>query len=180
MLQAFPLQGEHSVRSGFSLVRVNGSSSLEDQASVESVMVDSGEPERLVEARFGHGDEFFGWARHGEVVSFGWVAYRDRAIGPIKLRDAIGRVFLYNFHTLQAYRGRGLYPTLLLAMRHVLGRERATEFIIDVAASNSSSVKGIEKAGFAHIAAVDLVTVMNRWEWACNATQRCGAAAALF
>lgn len=53
-----------------------------------------------VAPRLAHGDEFFGWLLDGRVVSFGWVTYQDRKLGPIQLAGAMGRAFLYNFHTL--------------------------------------------------------------------------------
>jgi hypothetical protein len=123
----------------------------------------AGEPSGLVAPRLAHGDEFFGWLIGGRVVSFGWVTYGDRTVGPIRLAKASGRAFLYNFHTLKGYRGQKLYPALLLAMRHILGQEKVTEFVIDVDARNMASARGIEKGGFALAAQVAFFTFFTCW-----------------
>lgn len=148
---------------GCSLARVAGTACDADHDLAKEAMHAAGEPLGLVAPRFAHGDEFFGWLVRGRVVSFGWVTYQDRAIGPIQLAQASGRAFLYNFHTLEGYRGQRLYPALLLAMRHVLGRERVTEFFIDVNVRNTASARGIAKGGFVPVAQVTFLTVFARW-----------------
>lgn len=123
------------------------------------------EPTGLVEQRLTHGDEFFGWIVDDRVVSFGWVTYTERAIGCHRLKDAAGRVFLYNFHTAVAFRGNGFCGALLLAIRHVLGSEGATEFIIDAERRNRASISAIDKAGFATIARAGFGTLLGHWRW---------------
>jgi GNAT superfamily N-acetyltransferase len=148
---------------GCALVRIAGTVSAADHDLAEEVMRAAGEPIGLVAPRCAHGDEFFGWLLDGRVVSFGWVTCQDRTVGPFQLAEVSGRVFLYNFHTLERYRGRGLYPALLLAMRHVLGSEKMTEFVIDVDSRNTPSVRGIEKGGFVLVARVVFLTLFARW-----------------
>jgi len=148
---------------GCALVRVAGTASSADHDLAEETMRAAGEPIGLVAPRLAHGDEFFGWMIGGRVVSFGWVTYQDRTVGPFQLAEVSGRAFLYNFHTLEEYRGRRLYPALLLAMRHILGREKVTEFVIDVDARNTASARGIEKGGFVPAAQVAFLTLFARW-----------------
>ena len=148
---------------GCALARVAGTASAADHDLAEEAMRAAGEPIGLVGPRLAHGDEFFGWLVGGRIVSFGWVTYQDRAVGPIQLAEASGRAFLYNFHTLEGYRGRRLYPALLLAMRHVLGRDNITDFVIDVDVHNTASAKGIEKGGFVQVAQVAFLTLFDRW-----------------
>jgi len=148
---------------GRALVRVAGTASAADQDLAKEAMRAAGEPNGLVAPRLAHGDEFFGWLLDGRVVSFGWVTCQDRTVGPFQLAEVSGRAFLYNFHTLEGYRGRGLYPALLLAMRHVLGREKVTEFVIDVNVQNTVSARGIEKGGFVLAAQVAFLTLFSRW-----------------
>jgi len=145
------------------LARVAGGASTADQDLAKEAMRAAGEPNGLVAPRLARGDEFFGWLLDGRVVTFGWVTCQDRTVGTFQLAEVAGRAFLYNFHTLEAYRGRGLYPALLLAMRHVLGRERVTEFVIDVNARNTASARGIEKSGFVLAAYVSFLTLFSRW-----------------
>lgn len=148
---------------GCALVRIAGAASAADQDLAMEAMRAAGEPNGLVGPRLAHGDEFFGWLIGGRVVSFGWVTYRDRTIGPFRLAEVSGRAFLYNFHTLHGYRCQSLYPALLLAMRHALGREKMTEFVIDVDMRNTASARGIEKGGFLPAARVAFLTLFARW-----------------
>jgi hypothetical protein len=148
---------------GCALVRVAGAASAADQDLAKEAMRAAGEPNGLVAPRLAHGDEFFGWLLDGRVVSFGWVTRQDRAVGPIRLAKASGRAFLYNFHTLNCYRGQRLYPALLLAMRHVLGLENVTEFVIEVDVRNTASARGLEKGGFVLAAQVAFLTLFTRW-----------------
>jgi len=165
---------------GCSLLRVAGMACAADCNLANDAMRAAGEPRGLVAPRFAHGDEFFGWLVGGRVVSFGWVTYQDRAIGPIQLAEASGRAFLYNFHTLEGYRGQRLYPILLLAMRHVLSRAKVTEFVIDVDVRNTASARGIAKAGFVPVAQVTFLTVFARWRCLGSRTMLERTASSLF
>jgi hypothetical protein len=148
---------------GCALVRIAPTATAADRDLAEEAMRAAGELIGLVAPRLDHGDEFFGWCLGGRIVSFGWVTYQDRTLGPILLARASGRAFFYNFHTVEEYRGRRLYPALLLAMRHILGREKVTEFIIDVDVRNTASTKGIEKGGFVLAARVAFLTLFAHW-----------------
>jgi len=165
---------------GCAFLRVAGTASAVDHDLAQEAMCAAGESTNLVDPRFAHGDEFFGWLIDGRVASFGWVMYQDRKLGPIQLAEATGRAFLYNFHTLAEYRGRRLYPSLLLAMRHVLGLERVTEFVIDVDVRNIASARGIEKGGFALAAQVAFTTLFARWRCLCRRTVLERTASSLF
>ena len=124
-------------------------------------MVDEGPG--LVAARLAHGDELFGWQTSDRLVGFGWVTFRERSVGPTRLNEAPGRAFLYNFHTAEAYRGRGLYPALLLLIRHVLGRAGWSDFVIDVDVQNGASLSGVARGGFAPAARTTYVTLFCRF-----------------
>ncbi|APG26444.1 hypothetical protein A7E78_00320 [Syntrophotalea acetylenivorans] len=128
-------------------------------------MQSMGEPAGLVESRLKNGDEVFGWLDGDRIVCFGWVTYRKRALGLVRFQDKHGRVFLYNFHTSEDYRGRGLYPALLIKIRQVLGCDLGAEFIIDVNSKNLKSIRGIEKAGFAPVAQLFFLVLFNCWRW---------------
>ena len=165
---------------GCALVRIAGPSPAADHDLVEKTMRAAGEPNGLVAPRLAHGDEFFGWLIGGRVVSFGWVTLQDRTVGTIPLAKASGRVFLYNFYTLEGYRGQRLYPALLLVMRHVLGLEKVTEFVIDVDVRNTASARGIEKGGFVLAAQVACLTLFARWRCLGSRTVRVRTAYSLF
>lgn len=150
---------------GFTAVRVTAASPVADRDMVERAMREAEEPDGLVAPRFARGDELFGWALGKRIVSFGWVARREREVGPARLADARGRAFLYNFFSLRDFRGRGLYPSLLLEIRFVLGGEQVTEYIIDVDVRNWASRSGIAKAGFTPVASVLYLTILTRWRF---------------
>jgi len=152
------------------LVRVVGTAPAAGRDLAEAAMRAAGEPSGLVAPRLARGDEFFGWLVGGQVVGFGWVTYQNRRLGPIQLAEATGRAFLYNFHTLEEYRGRRLYPALLLAVRHVLGLEKIIEFVIDVDVRNMASARAIEKGGFVPAAQVVFLTLFAHWRCLCKPT----------
>jgi hypothetical protein len=149
-------------RAGFEFLHLTQESPA-DEPIVERAMVLAGEPEGLTRARLNRGDECFGWTHEGKLVSLGWVTYSDRSVGPVKLLDKPGRAFLYNFHTLEPFRGQNLYPDLIARMRSVLCSHGIADFVIDVSVDNRSSVRGIEKAGFSQIGEVSYVYLMGRW-----------------
>lgn len=165
VLNAPPDCAKSTVQIGFDFFRANKTASASIQEQIEVAMQAMGEPPGLVASRLAHGDEFFSWLDGAQIVSFGWVTYRDRFLGKVRCNDMFGRVFLYNFHTSKDYRGRGLYPALLILMRQVLGREAANDIIIDVNSSNISSIKGIDKAGFIPLAQLVSLVFFNRWQW---------------
>jgi ribosomal protein S18 acetylase RimI-like enzyme len=82
-------------------------------------------------------------------VAYGWVALEGAAIGELDVAVTLppGDRYLWDFATLPAWRGRGIYPRLLQTM---LDREErnAERFWIIHAPENGASQAGIEKAGF--------------------------------
>lgn len=164
VLHAPPNNSVPLIPEGFILFRAYKGSSAHDQQMVEDSMQANDEPEGLVSQRLEHGDEFLGWLCGDKIVSFGWVTHRDRFLGKVRCKDMVGRVFLYNFHTSDNYRGRGLYPSLLLKMRQVLGQSTVTDIIIDVNAKNISSIRGIEKAEFTPVAQLVSLVIFNHWQ----------------
>jgi GNAT superfamily N-acetyltransferase len=83
-----------------------------------------------------------------EPAAWGWVATRSATIGELSAAFSLaaGERYLWNFVTLPAYRGRGIYPRLLQA---IVERESDAErFWIAYAPENRASGSGIDKAGF--------------------------------
>lgn len=164
IVRAGPLPELLAVPIGFSLLRIRGSGANETQMA-KSAMQAAADDDWDVPARLANGDELFGWqSAEGAVACFCWVRYRGRSIGPVTLKEHPGRVFLYNAQTLPAFRGRGLYAPLLGHIRSTLTQERHTEFIGDVDRRNIVSRRGIERAGFQHVASITFVTLFQRWD----------------
>lgn len=87
-------------------------------------------------------------AQIGSVpIAYGWVARHQAAIGELQHQFSImpNDRYLWDFATLPAWRGRGVYPHLLQA---ILAQEQAERFWIIHAPENSASARGIHKAGF--------------------------------
>ncbi|MCB0081532.1 MAG: hypothetical protein KDE47_11390 [Caldilineaceae bacterium] len=81
------------------------------------------------------------------AVTYGWVATRQASIGELNLVFSIAAEsrYLWDFATLPAWQGRGLYPRLLQA---IVQTERAERFWILHAPENLPSGAGMQKAGF--------------------------------
>ncbi len=89
----------------------------------------------------------------GEPAAWGWVATRSAEIGELGSTFALpaGERYLWNFVTLPAHRGLGIYPRLLQAIVRAESRE-AERFWIAWAPENHASGAGIRKAGFVAVA----------------------------
>ena len=91
--------------------------------------------------------------RGGEPAAWGWVATRAARIGELDAEFSLppGERYLWNFVTLAAHRGQGVYPRLLDAIVRAESRE-AERFWIAHAPENHASGAGIRKAGFVALA----------------------------
>jgi hypothetical protein len=90
----------------------------------------------------------------GMPVAYGWVATRSASIGELNLTITLSQRdrYLWDFATLPAWQGRGLYPRLLQA---ILRQEvEAERFWIIYAPENLPSGAGMRKAGL--VAATEL------------------------
>lgn len=85
----------------------------------------------------------------GEVpAAYGWVATREAGIAELQFSFSIPAKnrYLWDFQTLPAWRGRGIYPHLLQA---IIREERSADrFWIGYVPGNEASARGISKAGF--------------------------------
>ena len=85
----------------------------------------------------------------GTPAAYGWVATRVASIGELELTVTLpaGNRYLWDFATLPAFRGRGVYPHLLA---EIARRESppATRLWIIHAPENLPSGIGISRAGF--------------------------------
>ncbi len=102
-----------------------------------------------VQARLQEGHRpYVAWI-DGYPVAYGWVATTTAMIGELALTISLatGDRYLWDFATLPAWRGRGVYSRLLQAiLRHE--RAAARRFWILAAPENVASGCGIARAGF--------------------------------
>lgn len=83
-------------------------------------------------------------------AAFGWVAHVFAPIGELERFVQVGddEVYLWNFRTVEQWRGKGLYPLLLQhILRAQLSQGTRRHWII-AKPENRASVRGIQKAGF--------------------------------
>lgn len=112
-----------------------------------------GRPEAEMRRRMDEGHRAYVASREGAPAAWGWVATRSATIGEVGSSFAIpaGERYLWNFVTLAAHRGQGLYPRLLDAIVGIEAVE-AERFWIAYAPENHASGAGIRKAGFRLVA----------------------------
>ena len=89
---------------------------------------------------------------NNQPAAFGWMAVDAARIGELKHNLILpeGHRYLWNFRTFEAFRGQGVYPTLLQFILQQ-GDRKANRFWIIHAPENAASLKGIRKAGFEYV-----------------------------
>lgn len=109
-------------------------------------------PDEVARRRAGGHRAYVGFLT-GVPIAYGWVATRRASIGELDLEFALpaGSRYLWDFATLPAFRGLGVYPHMLKAIAE---RESppATRLWIIHAPENLPSGLGIARAGFEVVA----------------------------
>ena len=102
-----------------------------------------------IERRLNEGNQVFLLRVGGEPAAYGWSASGPAHMGGISLAFEVppGERYLWDFKTLPAFRGMGLYPLLLQTIMRRQSAE-AEWFWIGHAQRNEASRQGILKAGF--------------------------------
>jgi GNAT superfamily N-acetyltransferase len=123
----------------------------EQSAAVMATL--QGRPEADMARRFAAGHRAYVAVRDNVPAAFGWVATRWAEIGELGSAFVVpqGERYLWNFVTLEAHRGLGIYPRLLDAIVRAESAE-AARFWIAYAPENHASGAGIRKAGFVDVA----------------------------
>jgi hypothetical protein len=102
-----------------------------------------------VTTRLANGHVAFVAYVNNQPAAFGWIAREKAKIGELNHEMILpeGNRYLWNFRTLEKFRGFGIYPALL---QYIIKSdiERVERFWIIHAPENISSLSGIIKAGF--------------------------------
>ena len=102
-----------------------------------------------VTSRLANGHVAFVAYANNQPAAFGWMATEKATIGELNHEIILpeGNKYLWNFRTLEAFRGLGIYPVLL---QYIIKSQTKTadRFWIIHAPENKSSLSGIIKAGF--------------------------------
>ena len=102
-----------------------------------------------ISTRFAAGHRAYIAVIGDQPAAWGWVATSTADIGELGARLTLSadERYLWNFVTLPAYRGLGIYPRLLQAIVRAESAE-VERFWIGYAPENHASGAGIRKAGF--------------------------------
>lgn len=106
--------------------------------------------------RFDCGHRCFAVVEGNDILSFFWVMTGRRYVPELRLNFKLTQqqAWMYNAVTVSNARGKGLYSRVIRHIEDTLSKEGFEEFFIDVNKRNSSSIKGIAKAGFRKIAEI--------------------------
>jgi GNAT superfamily N-acetyltransferase len=108
----------------------------------------TGLSEGVLSSRRGADNEIFVAFLEDQPAGYGWLARQSGGIDALDYSFEVphGNGYLWDFVTLPAWRGRGVYPHLLQAI--VQCETDVERFWIGYEAHNEASARGIEKAGF--------------------------------
>lgn len=125
---------------------------VEESVDIELLAVmSSSSPENIV-ARLANDNSAYIAKVNGTPAAFGWMARGSALIGELNHRLILPyrHRYLWNFRTMEAFRGLGIYPALL---QQIIALEKplADRFWIIHAPENSASLRGIQKAGFQYV-----------------------------
>ena len=102
-----------------------------------------------ISSRFAAGHRAYVAIIDGQAAAWGWIATSAADIGELGAHLTLSSEerYLWNFVTLPAFRGLGIYPRLLQAIVRAESAD-AERFWIGYAPENHASGAGIRKAGF--------------------------------
>ena len=97
-----------------------------------------------------------------QLVSYGWVSFDEEHIGELNLRIRLlpGEVYIWDCATIPPFRRNHLYSALLGYMIAELHAEGFCRCWIGADMDNQPSQRGIERAGFHHVADLVMARVL--------------------
>ena len=121
-----------------------------DRNSPDRHLIEDVQSDWLCAARFDRGEQCFIAIHNTEVISYIWASRGKVGVEEINMavQTAPKEMYLYDAFTLEPWRGKNLYPSVLqraLEYGQSLGLQRMTIF---VEARNIPSIRGVTKAGF--------------------------------
>ncbi len=118
----------------------------------------------MIEQRFK--DKEVAWAViiEGRIVHYDFVTFQCRWLDIVQqeFRLKQNEAFIYNCHTLEAWRGKGLFTCALNRLNHHLASSGTKRCFIDADAGNEASLKAIRKAGFEHYQSRYMLRILGR------------------
>lgn len=101
-----------------------------------------------VERRKNNKNDFFTALIDKKTAGYGWRCRFKTTFGPFKKKITLpkGNEYMWDFFTSPEFRGRGVYPSLISII--INQQSNAEKFWVITQTSNTSSNRGLEKAGF--------------------------------
>ena len=126
---------------------------IEQERSAARMAALQGRTVAEISMRFEGGHRAYVATVNGVAAAWGWVATASATIGELEAQFTVApnERYLWNFVTLAAFRGQGIYPRLVAGIVEIEAAE-AEGFWIAYAPENHASGAGIRKAGFELVA----------------------------
>jgi len=104
------------------------------------------------------GEPFLVGVVGGRIVYHAWAVRRTwRIAGHHRIEMGKGKAVILGCHTIEGFRGRGIYPAALVAQLGLLRQMGVARAFINCNETNLASVRGIQKAGFRRIGSFETV-----------------------
>ncbi len=118
--------------------------------------------EEMITDRFESGCRCYAAWVGAEIAAYGWVSFNEEYMGEMNLRLKLlrGEAYIWDCATLPNYRQKHLYSALLV---HILGELRSDHLCrswIGADRNNMISQLGIMRAGFHHVADLEVHRVL--------------------
>ncbi len=133
-------------------LRVINELKIEECTDISLLSYLAGKKESEIISRLANDNLAFVAYINGQPAAFGWMARGKGIIGELghEFILPISNRYLWNFRTVERFRGLGIYPLLLQYIMQYEGI-KANRFWIIHAPENQASLKGIRKAGFRYL-----------------------------
>jgi GNAT superfamily N-acetyltransferase len=141
---------------------------LGPEAASELVDVMNGATLSEILGRFENGRRCYAARVGGKLAAYGWVSFDEEFVGELRLRLKLlpGEAYIWDCATLPEYRRQRLYSALL---SYILSDLRFGQFRrawIGANLDNEPSQRGIARAGFHHVANLEVERVLGmRMVW---------------
>ncbi|MFQ5894318.1 MAG: GNAT family N-acetyltransferase [Nitrospinota bacterium] len=132
--------------------------------SPELELIASVQGRRRVERRLGRRELCFAALHRERVISYIWLSQATVGIEEVDLSIEVqpDEAYLYNAFTLEAWRGRNLYPAVLRGTLEYCQKRGLSRALIFVAEDNHPSRRGVVKAGFTLFQTITCHRVLGR------------------
>lgn len=164
----------------------------EARIEVEHKVLDISSPDReiiceiqgaaLPMERYARGEKCFVALHRGRPVSYIWGAAGPVGVEEIAMavKPAPGEAYLYDAFTLEGWRGRNLYPSVLRRALEDGKAEGLKRMMIFVEAGNAASRRGVAKAGFVLFQTLVCHRMLHLFHWPTLLPPEAGHAPAAF